>query len=97
MSQFMKHIVKLTKEILELRDQEVDEYDEDEDDNDLDALDAALEIKGKKITLGKYDNKDLEQGEDEVYFFIQYDEDDEFRETMTYDSPLDEVCEILFL
>lgn len=91
----MEKMIKLTTEILELRDVEEPENDEDEDidQGDLDDLDDALDIKGKKITLGKFDNKDLQDDPDDA----SYDSDDEFRDQITYDSPLENICEVLDL
>ena len=90
-------MVKLTTEILEMREkEEPDEEDEDSEDidqNDLDDLDDALDIKGKKITLGKFDNKDLQDDPDDA----SYDSDQEYRDQITYDSPLENICEVLFM
>lgn len=64
---FVQQMIKLTTEILEMRDEEDPHSDEeDEADNDLDDLDNELGIKGKDIVLGKFSNKDLEKDGESV-------------------------------
>jgi hypothetical protein len=55
----MSKIVNLTTDILNDREKEESEDEDHGEEEDLDELDQALEIKGKTIHLGKYENNEL--------------------------------------
>ena len=59
MSIFMSKIVNLTTDILNDREKEESEDEDHGEEEDFDELDQALEIKGKTIHLGKYENNEL--------------------------------------
>lgn len=93
----MQEMVKLTSEVLEARERDDDDHLDDEEDDykdELDNLDAALDIKGKNIELGTFRNEDF-NGDDAIIDGL--DDDDEYRDQITYDSLLDEYCEVLVL
>lgn len=98
MNMFLSELVKLTTEVLEIREEEEEEdLDEDEDlVDELEDLKNDLDIKKNTIEIGKFSNDDLAGDEGIVE---EGDDFDDFTSGggILYDSPMDEVCEILYL
>jgi hypothetical protein len=94
---FLSELVKLTSEVLEFREEEQEEdLDEDEDlADELDDLKNDIDIKKNTLEIGKFNNEDLAGDEGIVE---DGDDFDDFTDGggILYDSPMDEVCEILY-
>jgi len=90
-------MVKLTSEVLEAREQEDDEEEYDDDEDLADELDDLKnEMSGKNtIQLGKFKNEDLD-GDEAI--LEDGDDFDDFGGggSILYDSPMEEVCEVLY-
>jgi hypothetical protein len=76
MNMFLSELVKLTTEVLEIREEEEEEdLDEDEDlVDELEDLKNDLDIKKNTIEIGKFSNDDLAGDEgivEEVFFLFR--------------------------
>lgn len=93
---FLSEMVKLTTQVLEAREEEDLSNEEEDEDlaDELDDLKNDLDIKKNTIELGSFKNEDLE-GDDAI--IEDGDDFDDFNERgVLYDSPMDEICEVLF-